>query len=368
MSLKSRKVAVHTMILAGFVSMLSLNVQASSDSAFKVYDKVISVEELMKQEQDKFYRLEKEKFQLIEGMAKSAFLEAYWAKQGKEKGISAEKARDQYMEQHVKFTEKEVKETLDKYKSHPKLKEMPAKEQEDQIKNLLKMRGEQQITQAILDEGIKSGQLKILATRPQEPIYDIKVTKDDHVRFGPADADVKPVAKGCKGDDCLITVVEYSEFQCPFCSRVIPAVKQLLDEYKGKIRWIVRDFPLNFHDRARPAAIAAKCAAFQGDQKYWEMYEILFKNQHNLGDADITKYATEIKLDAKKFKACQADSKKAEALIDANMNSGVAVGVTGTPAFFINGRRLSGALPYEEFKRVIEEELIKKAPAKGQKS
>ncbi|MCB9229263.1 MAG: thioredoxin domain-containing protein [Deltaproteobacteria bacterium] len=329
--------------------------------AFEIYGQKTTMDQLIKQEKDKFYRLEKEKYQLIEGMARAAYLDAHWSREGKKKGISGDKAREQYMDQQVRVSDKEIRETLEKYKSHPKLKELSQKEQEEQIKNLLRMRGEQEVLQKLLDEGEKSGGLKILATRPEEPVYDVRITKDDHVRFGPGHADIRPVPGGCKGDDCAITVVEYSEFQCPFCSRVLPAVKKLLTDYKGKIRWIVRDFPLSFHDRARPAAIAAKCASYQSPEKYWAMYDLLFENQQSLSEADLERYASEIKLDMDQYKACRTNSQKAEAMIDHNIQSGAAVGVSGTPAFIVNGTAHSGALPYEEFRRIFEEKLQKKS-------
>ena len=297
------------------------------------------------------------KFQLIEGMAKQQYLDAYWEKKAKEQKISSDQARERYMQKHVKLTDKEVNETWEKYKDHPKLKELSKEEQRAQIREMLSRRGSQDILLAIISDGIKSGELAILYPRPTEPVYKVAITKDDHVRYGPRNQDVNPMPGGCKGDACELTVVEYSEFQCPFCSRVIPTVKRLLSEYKGKIRWIVRDFPLNFHDRARPAAVAAKCAGFQG--KYWEMYELLFENQQKLSDSDLDSYAEKIKLDKKKYDKCVNSPTLAERMIDKNMNMGSAVGITGTPAFIINGRKLSGALPHDEFKRVFDEELVK---------
>ena len=160
---------------------------------------------------------------------------------------------------------------------------------------------------------------------------------------------------GCAGEACPITVVEFSEFQCPFCERVLPAVRQLLNDYKGKVRWIVRDFPLGFHKRARPAAVAARCAKQQG--KYWEMYEELFKNQRSLEDEDLKKYAKNVGLNLDKFLKCFGNPEDQLKVIEKNFRSGEELGVTGTPAFFINGRRIAGALPYDEFKRIFEEEL-----------
>jgi len=258
------------------------------------------------------------------------------------------------MKKNAKVSKKEIKETLDRFKDHPQLKKLSEKEQKSHVTDYLAERKKREIEDDILEKARKSGDLKILYDRPKEPTYDVKVTKDDNVRYGPNPGDIKPA--GCNGDDCAITVVEYSEFQCPFCSRVLPSVKRLMAEYKGKVRWIVRDFPLSFHQRARPAAIAAHCAAKQ--DKYWYMYNELFDNQRALEDKDFEKYAKNIKgLKFDEWKACTEKPGDVEKLIDKNFATGSKLGVSGTPAFFINGRRLSGALPYEEFQRVFDEEL-----------
>jgi protein-disulfide isomerase len=128
-----------------------------------------------------------------------------------------------------------------------------------------------------------------------------------------------------------------------------------MSDYKGKVRWVVRDFPLGFHDRAKPAAVAAHCAKDQN--KYWEMYSKLFANQRKLDDDSLRSYAKDIGLDMKKFGKCFDKPAEKMAIIEANYRSGEQVGVTGTPAFFVNGRRLSGALPFEEFKKIFDEEL-----------
>ncbi len=128
-----------------------------------------------------------------------------------------------------------------------------------------------------------------------------------------------------------------------------------MTEYKGKVRWIVRDFPLSFHDRAKPAAIAATCAGQQN--KYWQMYKTIFDNQQKLGDSDLEQYAKQVGVDMKRWQTCLKNPKEIEAEIEANMRSGMSLGVNGTPAFFINGRKLPGAVPFADFRRVIEDEL-----------
>ena len=151
-----------------------------------------------------------------------------------------------------------------------------------------------------------------------------------------------------------IELVEFSDFQCPFCYRAHPTVEQVLKTYSGKIRFVYRNFPLPMHPNARPAAEAAQCANEQG--KFWAYHDRLFDDQSKLGPDDLKASAAALGLDTAKFDAC-FDSHKYKAVVDADLQAGNAAGVNGTPAFFINGRLLSGAQPFDEFKKVIDEEL-----------
>jgi protein-disulfide isomerase len=151
-----------------------------------------------------------------------------------------------------------------------------------------------------------------------------------------------------------ITIVEFSDFECPFCSRAEDSVKKVLAEYKGKVRLVYRDFPLPFHSRAQKASEAALCAGDQG--KYWEMHEKLFANQQQLEPTQLKAHAKELGVDATKFDQCLDTGAKAS-VVEASKKAGEAAGVSGTPAFFINGRPLSGAVPFEQFKEIIDHEL-----------
>lgn len=355
-SFLKRKVGVCLVLSATWLSSVAM-VSSAQDKAvaFKIGGKSTTMDSLYKEDQSSFYNLEKQKYDLINGLAREKYLDYFWQKKAKSEGKSVAAVKKSYEDKHIKISDKEVKSTLERFKDHPALKELDAKEQEHQIRESLAERSRRELYEKIIDDAIKSKDLIVAYPEPKEPVYSVEVGSDDHVRYGPDAGDVKPV--GCKGNACAITVVEYSEFQCPYCAKVLPDVKRILDEYKGKIRWIVRDFPLNFHDRARPAAVAAKCAAKQG--KYWDMYYALFDNQRSLSDSDIKGYAKKIGLKQKDFDNCYAKSGDVEKLINKNYESGVALGVTGTPAFFINGRRLSGAMPYSEFKRIIDDELRK---------
>ncbi len=154
-----------------------------------------------------------------------------------------------------------------------------------------------------------------------------------------------------------IEMIEFSDFQCPFCLRANPTVQQVLNTYGDRIHFVYRNFPLPNHPNARPAAEAAACAAEQG--KFWQYHDRLFANQSKLSDADLKQTAAELGVNTGEFNAC-VDSHKYRAKVDADVKAGEEAGVNGTPAFFINGRSVSGAQPYDVFKKVIDEELALK--------
>ncbi len=132
------------------------------------------------------------------------------------------------------------------------------------------------------------------------------------------------------------------------------ALAKVRETYKDKVKLVFKDYPLNFHNNAMKAAEAARCAGEQ--DKYWEYHDVLFKNISALGLENLKKFAVDLKLDAAKFNTC-VDSGKHVAAINKDMADGTKVGVTGTPAFVINGRFLSGAQPYDAFQTAIEDAL-----------
>ncbi|MBL8921757.1 MAG: thioredoxin domain-containing protein [Myxococcaceae bacterium] len=152
----------------------------------------------------------------------------------------------------------------------------------------------------------------------------------------------------------LVTIVEFSDYQCPFCSRAHNTVVQLQKDYGEKLRVVMKQNPLSFHNRAKPAALAALSAGEQG--KYWEMHDKMFANQQALEDANLEQYARDIGLNVDKWKA-DMQSPKFQSQIDKEQALAMSLGATGTPAFFINGKKLSGAQPIDNFKRIIDAEL-----------
>lgn len=159
--------------------------------------------------------------------------------------------------------------------------------------------------------------------------------------------------------DAKVTIVEFSDFECPFCSRYSTETFPQIDKtyiQTGKVRYVFHNFPLPMHANAQKAAEAAECAGAQG--KFWEAHDKLFANQENLTLADLKQYAASLGLKTADFNTC-LDSGKFKDDVAADLSLGQSVGVSGTPAFFINGKLISGAMPFENFKQAIEAELAK---------
>ncbi|PYR66618.1 MAG: hypothetical protein DMF87_04335 [Acidobacteria bacterium] len=157
--------------------------------------------------------------------------------------------------------------------------------------------------------------------------------------------------------DAPVTVVEFSDFQCPFCQRVWPTLKQLRMKYGDKMRLVWKDFPLTqIHPQAFVAAQAGNCAREQG--KFWEYHDKLFGNQSALQPANLKQYAADLGLDTAKFNQC-LDSSKYEARVQAALGVGGGLGIGSTPTVYVNGRMINGAQPIEVFQSVIDEELAR---------
>lgn len=167
-----------------------------------------------------------------------------------------------------------------------------------------------------------------------EELYEMRYGRDTRVEV---DTDGFPTRGAVMG---RITIVEFSDFQCPHCGAAHPILQQILREYEGEVRLVFRQYPLPGHPRAQPAARAALAAGQQN--KFWEMADLLFAHQDALEDADLDRYATQIGLDMERFHTDIA-SPEIQARIDADREAGRQIGVEGTPTFVINGRRFHEA-------------------------
>jgi protein-disulfide isomerase len=151
-----------------------------------------------------------------------------------------------------------------------------------------------------------------------------------------------------------VTIVEFSDFQCPFCSRLTPTIKQVEQKYGDKVRVVFRQYPLPFHQNAQKAAEASLCALDQG--KFWELHDAMFADQNALGVDQLKATAAKLGVNADKFNKCLDSGEKAAA-ISLDQKAGQAAGVNGTPALFVNGRFINGAVPLEQITTVVDDEL-----------
>jgi protein-disulfide isomerase len=177
---------------------------------------------------------------------------------------------------------------------------------------------------------------------PTAVVGPVDVSADDDPAIGPANAPV--------------TIIEFSDFQCPYCSRFnTDTLPQILSNYGDRVRFVYRDFPLtSLHANALKAAEASDCANEQG--AYWKYHDLLFKNQSALDDASLKSYAASLGLDTGVFNQC-LDSDKYISEVQKDYQDGVTAGVQGTPSFFVNGMPLTGAQPYSAFQAAIEAAL-----------
>jgi protein-disulfide isomerase len=176
----------------------------------------------------------------------------------------------------------------------------------------------------------------------------------------PARVKIDPNVGFARGPrDAPVTIVEFSDFQCPFCKTVVATLKQVVAQYPDRVRWVFRDFPIvGLHPKAPLAHEAARCAGEQ--DKFWEYHDLLFERGPDVATAALREYAAQAGVDAVPFSQC-LDSRKHRAAVNADIEAGTRLGVTGTPTFFINGAALVGNQPLAEFQRIIERELARTA-------
>jgi protein-disulfide isomerase len=210
-----------------------------------------------------------------------------------------------------------------------------------EIKPYLEERRRQQ-ARAMLVEELKAksgGSVKVMLDPPR---YTVPTSDEDPVRGNPA---------------APVTIVEFSDYQCPFCARVNPTLDRVRQTYGDKVKIVFKDFPLGNHPQAPKAAEAARCAGEQS--KYWEMHDAMFANQRALDVPALKQTARAIGLNGATFDQC-LDSGKWAAAVSSGTALGEKMGVNSTPTLYINGRAVIGAMPFENFKAIIDEELARR--------
>jgi len=315
--------------------------QTGSDVAARVGDRTITVKELddewrqndPAQQAQAMNQLYQGRRGALEGIIAEMLIE----QAAKAKGMAVEQFTQAEVTRRVKpVTEGQIVSFYQENQSQ--MQGRPLQAMNQVIRNYLEEQERANAYRALVAELRKAG--PPVAVVLDAPRSTIAIEADDPA-LGPAGAPV--------------TIIEFSDFQCPFCQRVVPTLKRVRETYGDRVRLVWKDFPLtSIHPQAFKAAEAAQCAREQG--KFWEYHDRLFGNQQALDVDSLKKYAVDTALDAAKFNACLDTAKYAER-VQAQMEVGAGLGVNSTPAVFVNGRLLSGAQPYETFSAVIDEEL-----------
>jgi protein-disulfide isomerase len=283
--------------------------------------------------EDQIYRLEQQK---LDSIIEDRLL----AHEARRRNISLESLIDKEItSKAAEVTSQEIQSAYELYKNRLR---KPESEVEGQLRSLL----HDQKVAARRQEFAKSlrskAEVSVYLTPP--PPFRAAVSVD-----GPS--------RGAS--DAFVTIVEFEDFQCPFCKKAQETLERVLVRYKDKVKMVHRDFPLqSLHPASWKAHEAGRCAEERG--KFWEYRDLLYKNAPAAAPEQLTAYASQLGLDSSDFKKC-LDSGKFKAVVQRDEDEANRLGIQGTPAFFINGQLLSGAQPESEFARIIDEELNKRA-------
>jgi predicted DsbA family dithiol-disulfide isomerase len=314
---------------------------ASGDStpAVRIGDETLTLGELDEWIKDQLFEQETQsgdagklyevRAQGVENLIAQRLIEA----EAEKLGQSAETLLEAEARKRTSIPDAEVERFYEEHKAS--FGERPVEEVKTQNRDHLERRRAPEAAREYVDSLREAASVVVLLERPRTPVEAIGPAR------GPEDAPV--------------TIVEFSDYQCPFCRRAEPTVSEVLARYEGKIRFVFRHFPLDrIHPQARGASEAAACADKQG--KFWEYHSALFAENAQLDRASLDALAEQLELDTAAFASCLEEGQTKE-LVEKDLQAGSEAGVTGTPAFFINGIPLRGAVPAADFQRIIDQEL-----------
>jgi protein-disulfide isomerase len=296
--------------------------------------KAVTMAELEKKASRELKQLDSQRQQILEGTLNALVEDKLIEAEAAKRGTTSEALLKAEVEGKIApVTDADVDTWYEQNKARINV---PKEQVIDRIKAFLAQQRSQEARTTFLTALRQSHNVKILLEPPRAEV-DI------------AGAPVKGSA------NAKVTIVEFSDFECPFCSRVLPTMKKVEEVYGDKVRVAFRQFPLeSIHPNARKAAQASLCAHDQG--KFWEMHDALFAKQKELAVGQLKGHAVALGLDAEKFNTC-LDSNKYDKQVTADLEAGQAAGVSGTPALFVNGRLVAGAVPFEEMAKIIDDEL-----------
>ncbi len=311
----------------------------NTQTAAKILGKDVSYDELHKGIESDIYEAEMKVYELKMNRLRALVLERLMAADPRKKGMS----NDEFLDKHIATEIKIKKEEIDAF---IKKRQIPAEHINDvlkgRIEKFLVMEKKKVAVDAWISSKTSKQPVEVYLNKPQRPVF--KVVAGNSPSMGAADAKV--------------TVVEFSDFQCPFCAKGADVVTELKKKYGNKVKVVFKNFPLPFHNHAEKAAQAGLCAHDQGKDNFWKMHDKMFADQAKLDESGLKETAKAIGLKLEAFEKCLT-SNKFKGQVAKEMEEGRSVGVKSTPTFFVNGQMVNGAQPIEVFAEIIDEELKK---------
>jgi len=308
--------------------------------AAKVKNKDVTEGELFKGIEGDLYEAELKVYELKMNKLRAYLLENLMSENSDRKKYAT---NDEFLEKViVKGDAKVTPKEIDAFVKERKIptENMDA-ELKGRIEQFIAMEKKKVMVEKWIDSQLSKNPVEVYIQKPRRPVADVKSN-------GPF----------VGGKSAKVTIVEFSDFQCPFCSKGAAVMHDLKKKYGDKIKIVFKNFPLPFHQNARFAANASLCANEQSTDAFWKLHDWMFANQEKLDPASLKEAGKSIGIKADVFAQC-VDSSKFNAQIDADMKDGQEAGVKSTPTFFVNGQFVNGAQPIEVFSEIINEELKK---------
>jgi len=307
----------------------------------KINGEEITEEQLIAEAQLELMQLKKQEYDLKMNLLNKLVIDRVLGAEAKKSGIAT---AEEYIKN--KITKGDIKISDAEYNKFVKDKNIPESnitpEIKEKIFNYMKDQKKEDMVQTAVAKLTKSSPVEVYFKKPKA---NIQVEAGNSPFMG--------------GENAKVTIVEFSDFQCPFCSRAAKTVSDIKKKFGNKVKVVFKHFPLPMHQQAGPASEASMCVFEQSKDKFWKFHDMAFEKQSSLDNDSLLKFAKAVGADEKKFKEC-FDGKKFADAVKADLEYGEKLGVRSTPTFFVNGQILSGALPIDQFSEVIDEELESK--------
>lgn len=307
--------------------------------AAKVGDMTVSNEELVDGIESELFEAESKVFDIKFNRLKQILLQRFMDKDPRKKDLSNDEFLEKYIASEVKISDKEIDAFI-------KDQNIPAEhinpQVREKIRNYLGMERKKEAVDKWLADQIKKTPVEVYIEKPRRPSFAIDVGS----------------APTAGGKDAKVTIVEFSDFQCPYCAKGSDLLKAIKKKYGNKVKVAFKNFPLPFHNHAEKAAVAGLCANEQSTDAFWKLHDSMFAHQDSLDEAGLKKLAKDVGIKMDAFEKCLAENRHLDR-VKADMEEGKKIKVKSTPTFFVNGQLINGAQPIEVFSEIIDEELSK---------